>query len=107
GNPWTVAAVADFDGDGKADILWRNVQTAQTVVWTMNGTTVTSAGLTDAAAPAGWSVVGTGDFNGDGKADILWRNDTTHETAIWEMNGAHFIGGGGPDAHVGGDWIFT
>jgi len=34
---WHPDAIGDFDGDGKADIFWRNVATGETVVWLMNG----------------------------------------------------------------------
>ena len=33
---WRVTHVGDFDGDGKADILWRNTNGAVTV-WLMDG----------------------------------------------------------------------
>jgi hypothetical protein len=29
---WSVAATADFNGDGKADILWRD-NTGSTAIW--------------------------------------------------------------------------
>jgi hypothetical protein len=34
---WTLAYVADFNGDGKADFLWRNAATGQMYMWFMNG----------------------------------------------------------------------
>jgi hypothetical protein len=34
--------VADFDGDGKADILWCNSYTDGAVLWTMNDTGASS-----------------------------------------------------------------
>src|SRR5438876_73683 len=37
----TPAARADFNGDGKSDILWRNSSTGENYVWLMNGTTIT------------------------------------------------------------------
>jgi hypothetical protein len=84
---WTVAGVGDFNGDGTADILWRNTSTGDLAIWEMNGTTVLNPGTSGVGAvPTTWSIVGTGDFNGDGKSDILWR-DTAGDIAIWEMNG--------------------
>ena len=38
---WEIAGTADFNGDGKRDILWRNPKGVQ-VIWFMNGLTVTS-----------------------------------------------------------------
>src|SRR5205814_118372 len=42
---WTVAGIGDFDGDGKADILWRNTSTGQNYIYFMDGTTIKSEGL--------------------------------------------------------------
>ncbi|MDH3595074.1 MAG: FG-GAP-like repeat-containing protein [Rhodospirillales bacterium] len=76
----------DFDGDGKADVLWRNTTTGQTIVWLMDGGTRLAEGSIG-TVPAAWAIAGTGDFNGDGKADILWRNSSTGNTILWKMNG--------------------
>jgi glucose/arabinose dehydrogenase len=82
---WTISHVADFNGDGKADILWRNTNGA-TTVWLMDGGSVlTTVGLL--GPDASWRVSHVGDFNGDGKADILWRNSNGAVT-MWLMNGA-------------------
>jgi hypothetical protein len=54
GGAWTVSRVGDFDGDGRADIVWRNASTGQSVIWLMNGlTTVKTA---TATSDASWSV---------------------------------------------------
>ncbi len=94
---WSVAAISDFSGDGRSDVLWRSTS-GQTALWTMNGSTITSsASLTTAGIAVNpdpsWSVTGVGDFNGDGASDILWRN-TSGALALWSMNGAAIIGSG-------------
>lgn len=79
--PWTVAGIGDFNGDGKADILWYNTATGATVVSLLNGASIISSTLvTTLGAP--WSVAGVGDFDNDGRADILWRNSTTGGVVI-------------------------
>jgi hypothetical protein len=77
---------SDFNGDGKADILWQNSATGQRIIWLMNGTTHQST-VSLGTVPTQWSIVGSSDFNGDGKADILWQNSATGQRIIWLMNG--------------------
>ena len=54
---WQVAGVADFNGDGKSDILWRHTSGA-VAEWNMDGTTLVSGGLVagGAAIPADWII---------------------------------------------------
>ena len=64
--------MGDFNGDGKADILWRHTSGA-VAIWFMNGSHIAGMGSLGNIS-ADWVVERVGDFNGDSKADILWRN---------------------------------
>src|SRR6266850_2980753 len=78
---------ADFNGDCKSDVLWRNTSTGENYFYFMNGLSIASQGPLYTEADQAWQVAGIGDFNGDGKADILWRNARTGENYIYFMNG--------------------
>jgi FG-GAP-like repeat len=82
---------SDFNGDGKADILWQNSSTGERSIWIMNGTTYAGS-VSLPMVPTSWSIAGSSDFNGDGKADILWQNSSTGERSIWIMNGTTYAG---------------
>jgi hypothetical protein len=84
---WRVAGIGDFDGDGKADILWRNASTGQNYIYFMDGTTIKPTEGFIRAVPLEWTVAGIGDFDGDGKDDILWRNASTGQNYLYPMDG--------------------
>jgi ELWxxDGT repeat protein len=97
GSSWSVAGISDFNGDGRADVLWRNAD-GTLADWTMNGSTIAASGTLDlggvAVRPdASWSVAGVGDFDGDSRSDILWRN-ANGTLADWSMNGSTIMSSG-------------
>jgi hypothetical protein len=89
---WQVAGAADFDRNGSTDILWRNYETGENVVWHMAGSQIKSTSSLEKVSDVGWKIVGTGDFNGDGLTDILWRHATRGYTLVWPMDGVKRIG---------------
>lgn len=88
---WRAKFLADFDGDGKDDILWEKAD-GTTAIWLMNGTAYAGGGVI-LGPGTGWHVKFIGDFDGDGKADLLWENDDG-ASALWLMNGLAQVGGG-------------
>lgn len=95
------AGTGDFDGDGKSDVLWRNVATGEVGLWLMNGTAIGAGGAVG-AAPIANTIAGVGDFDHDGRSDILWR-DPGGGVGMWLMNGLTIAGGG----YAGGGPVTT
>jgi subtilisin family serine protease len=91
-NGFRIDGVADFNGDGQTDILWRNYTNSSTFFWNgsggfnfTGGTNITPANT----IPTTYTIEGVGDFNGDGVRDIFWREHPTGSTIYWQMNAGY------------------
>ena len=78
---WSVMASGDFNGDGKADILWRHASGAY-AEWQGSATGKLN-NIGGVMTGAIGSVVGSGDFNGDGRDDVLLRNASSGSLTSW------------------------
>ncbi|HEX6099721.1 MAG TPA: M36 family metallopeptidase [Thermoanaerobaculia bacterium] len=85
GGNWRMVGVADFNGDGSADLLYRNAVDFSMYIAYMNGANLSGTESVVAIPDANWKVVAVGDITGDGYADIMWRHSGTFTTAVWTM----------------------
>ena len=54
---YRISAAGDYDGDTKADILWRNVVNGEVWVWLMDGTTKLSENYVGTVPDTGYQIV--------------------------------------------------
>ncbi len=91
---WAVAGVADFDGDGRDDVLLRH-EDGRWLHRRMNGRALLEGGgVGDLPADATVWTAGVGDMDGDGRAEVLTRHghDGWAYYAV-DGNGAFAYGG--------------
>ena len=81
----------DVNGDGKADLYWREAAPGQGLSWwTMNGNAATAANYHEVGSE--WQVADVGDLDGDGKADLVWRRTPDGAAYLWTLDGFAFKG---------------
>jgi hypothetical protein len=78
---WQVQGVADFNGDGYSDILWRH-DGGHVSIWYMVHAQHVGEACCGWRSPD-WQIQGVADFNADGQADILWRDTATGKLVIY------------------------
>lgn len=83
---WSIEGVADFEGDGRDDVFWRNHATGANEIHLSSGN---SSNPVRTVANQDWQVSGVGDFDGDGRADLFWRDGRTGANTIWKAADAN------------------
>jgi alpha-tubulin suppressor-like RCC1 family protein len=91
---WQVIGTADFNGDGKPDLLWYNSRAGNVAVWLMQGIVWdgTWRYLARGVSPLVHPVAAI-DMNGDGKPDLLWQDVVNGTVTVWFLNGLTRQGG--------------
>ncbi|SFJ03106.1 FG-GAP-like repeat-containing protein [Caulobacter sp. UNC279MFTsu5.1] len=102
---WRLATAADFDGDGKDDLMWRR-EGGTFALWRSTGNDFVMNVVVDGTVSPDWSLAAAGDFNGDGKADLIWRHSGGFFTE-WQSTGTSFEKNVYADAGVDVAWSLS
>ena len=92
---WQIRGISDFNGDGRADVLWHHQGNGELYVWYLHATTtVAGSYLTPRSfADTRWKIVLVADFDGDGHKDLLWHHQQTGELYVWFLEGTVTVDG--------------
>jgi hypothetical protein len=97
-------AAGDFNGNGKADLVWHNSATGAVAVWMLNGFTLLGGDLVGSPVDRNWQIASVADVNGDGKADLVWRCPQTGQVAVWMLNGPTLLSVAAVGTPVNSSW---
>jgi serralysin len=86
---WRIGAADDFNGDGAADLLWRNADGVFSI-WSSTGQGFAANTVVDGSVSKDWLLAATGDFDNDGKTDLLWRSASGGVITEWRSTGTGF-----------------
>ena len=103
---WILAGTGDLDGDGTADLIWRNTVDGRNSVYFMKDGVVDSTQVL-ADVSVDWDLAKVEDFNGDGKVDFLWRNETQGGRQIIHLMDGTTRTAVGVIKTVGGNWFMA
>jgi hypothetical protein len=86
GDGWTLVGTGDFNGDNRADIVWRNVNGLITIWPSADGTKQYSPGSPDPS----WQIINIGMYadrvagcDNRNRSGFLWQQDHTGAMTIW------------------------
>ncbi len=85
GAGWNLKALANTDGVGVRDLVWRNAD-GRLAVWLMNGTNRKAGAILANTIASDWKLEGVGDFDRDGAEDLNFRH-LDGRVQVWLMNG--------------------
>jgi hypothetical protein len=91
---WEINGIADMNGDGWLDLIWRHYTNGGVAAWFLTDTRLVQASRTtpSTSADLNWHIVGAMDMNRDGRTDLLWQHYADGRLGVWYMNGVELLG---------------
>lgn len=93
----------DFNGDGNADLFWRNAVDGRNRIRLMDGSTVLST-QNVRSLNANWELSGIADLDQDGNLDLLWKNKTSGRNTAWFLDSSNNFERSAVVSEAGPDW---
>jgi hypothetical protein len=81
---------ADYNADGRSDLLLRDPAAGTADVWDLSGSTTVDSSNFSGIPSSVHILSGHSDFNGDGHSDILWQSGS--QLVDWTMSGSQVAG---------------
>ncbi len=104
GAGWKLSAVADLDGDGIAELVWRNGGTGALLAWQMSADGALAGTRSFGSVPLDFELRGAGDFDGDGTDDLLWFDEARGQVALYLMTRTGGYAAAFPGGVGSGNW---
>ncbi len=82
----------EFNGDGRADVLVRNLVSGELASWLVNGNQILETASYGTVDPLSGDVpIAAKDVSADGRSDLLWYNVISGNVTVWLINGTSVL----------------
>jgi len=83
---WDLVGVADLNGDGNHELVWRNHVTGQVGAWVISQQFQPVKYLVYYSPPLSWRIRAIGKVDATSAQGLIWRNSQTGQTGFWKLN---------------------
>jgi hypothetical protein len=83
---WDLVGVADLNGDGNHELVWRNHATGQVAAWVISKQFQPIQYLVYYSPPLSWRIRGIGKVDATNAQGLIWREEQTGQTGFWKLN---------------------